>query len=255
MLNKFEASKSWFWLILDAALLAVLVLAVLSSKALLDYGHSLQPAQTITVSADSKASIVPDLATLNFSVVSEGTDTVKLQTDNNNKINDAIAYLKTQSIDSKDIKTSGYNLNPKYVYNPKTGQNYISGYTMTQTVTVKIRDFAKISPILAALPEKGINSINGPSFSVEDQDKYLNQARAEAFAKAKAKAQAMADYAGAHLGRVVTFNENGGGYPIYYDRMETMSAKGGVAAPVPAPTIEPGSQDVTVTVNVTYEIR
>lgn len=251
-----ETSKSWFWVILNAVLIGVFALAVLSAKAMIDYSYSLQPAQTISVSADSKVSIVPDLATISFSVIAEGSDTVKLQTDNNTKINDAIAYLKTQGVEAKDIKTSGYNLNPKYVYNPKTGQNYIDGYTMTQSVTVKIRDFAKISPILGALPSKGINGLNGPDFSVEDKDKYLNQAREEAFAKAKAKARAMAGYAGAHLGRVITFSENGGGYPIYYyDRAETASGKGGAPMAAPAPTIEPGSQDLTLTVNVTYEIR
>ena len=107
--------------------------------------------------------------------------------------------------------------------------------------------------LLGGLPSKGINQLGGVNFSVEDQDKYLNQAREEAFTKARAKAEAMAKYSGARLGRVVTFNESNGGYPgpIYYAK--AMSADHGGSLP-PTPTIEPGSQEVTVNISVVYEI-
>ncbi len=254
MPNKIENSKVWFWVILDVVLMSVIVLALISAKALWRYGRSVQPENTIIVSSEGKTTAVPDLAAVSFSVVAEGSDPVKLQNDNNTKINDAIVFVKSQGIEAKDIKTTGYNLSPKYVYSPKTGKNYIDGYILTQSVQVKIRDFTKIGVILGALPKKGINDLNGPNFSIEDPDKFLNQARQEAFKKARAKAEAMAGYAGARLGRVVTFSENTGGYPIPFYAEASGFSKGGPIAP-PAPTIEPGSQDVTVNVSVTYELE
>lgn len=251
---KFEQSKNWFWIILDVALVVLVALMLLGGKSLLRFSRSLPPAKSITVSSEGKVTVVPDLATVNFSVIAEGTDPTKLQNENNQKIDSAIAYIKSQGVDAKDIKTTGYNLNPKYIYNQKTGKSSIDGYTLTQSVEIKIRDFSKISPILGSLPSKGVNDINGPRFSVDDPDKFLNQAREEAFTKAKAKAAAMAGYAEARLGRVVTFSESSGGYPIYYDRFMEASVKGGGPVAPPMPTIEPGSQEVTVNVNVTYEI-
>ncbi len=252
MPNK-EGFKSWFWPVLNIALMAFVVLALVGTNALVQLGRSVQATHTITVSSEGKTTVVPDLATLNFSVVAQGADPVKLQNDNNAKIDDAIGYIKSQGVDPKDIKTTGYNLSPNYTYNPKTGKSMIDGYTLTQSVEVKVRDFTKVSPILAILPTKGINDISGPNFSVDDPDKFLNQARAEAFAKAKEKAAAIAGFADSHLGRVVTFSESTGGYPpIYFDRMSM--AKGGGPVPAPAPAIEPGSQEVTVQISVTYEL-
>ncbi|MDO8303437.1 MAG: SIMPL domain-containing protein, partial [Sedimentisphaerales bacterium] len=183
-------------------------------------------------------------------------DPVKLQTDNNTKVNAAIDFVKAQGVDAKDIKTSDYNLSPNYIWNQKTGKSTIDGYTLNQSVSVKVRDLGKVSAILGGLPAKGINQIGGVNFSIEDQDKYLNVAREEAFTKARAKAQAMAKYSGARIGRVVTFSESNGGYPypMYYAK-EASVGRGGDAQMPPAPVIEPGSQDVTVNVSVVYELR
>src|SRR3989344_3530677 len=243
--NKIESFRSWFWVILNVALIAVIVLAFVSIKALSRYSRSIQAAQTITVSADGKVTVVPDLATIHFSVFAEGPDPVKLQTENNAKMEEAINYIKGQGVDAKDIKTTNYNLSPKYVYNPKPGQSPIDAYTLNQSVEVKIRDFAKISPILGTLPSRGINEISGPTFSVDDPDKFLNQAREEAFTKAKEKAKAIVSFADARLGRVVTFSESSG-YPpiIYFDRAVKEAGMGGGALP-PAPAVEPGSQEAT----------
>lgn len=256
MPNKIEQQKAWFWVILNVVLVLAGLFLIVSGKAIWRQSASVSPSRTIAVMADGKAVLTPDLATLSFSVVSQGKDPVKLQEDNNTKINNALDFVKAQGIDAKDIKTSDYSLYPNYRWDEKTRVNSIDGYTLNQSVVIKVRDLTKVAVLLGGLPSKGINQIGGVSFSVEDQDKYLNAAREEAFAEARAKAEAMAKYSGARIGRVVTFSENGGGYPypMYYAK-EMSVGMGGDGALPPAPRIEPGSQDVTVTVNVVYEIR
>ncbi len=250
---KLDQHKAWFWVILNVVLVLLGLFLIVAGKAVWRQSAALAPARTITISAEGKATIAPDLATFSFSVVSQGADPVKLQNDNNAKVNTAIDFVKSQGVEAKDIKTSNYNLSPNYRWDPKTGRNSIDGYTLDQTVTVKVRDLSKVGIILGALPSKGINQLGGVNFSIDDQDKFLNQAREEAFTKARAKAQAMAKYSGVHIGRVVSFNESNGGYPgpIYYAK--DMAVGGGGALP-PTPTIEPGSQEVTVNVSVVYEI-
>jgi hypothetical protein len=103
------------------------------------------------------------------------------------------------------------------------------------------------------LPDLGINQIGAISFSVENQEQYLAQARAEAFEKAKAKAMAMAALNGAELGKIINFSE----YQPYYG----YSAKaeglgmGGDAISLIAPRIQPGTEELTVQVNVTYALK
>ena len=123
---------------------------------------------------------------------------------------------------------------------------------MTQGVVINVRDFEKVPKVLAGLPELGINQISGVSFEIEDPEKYMVEARNMAFNRAKAKAQAMARANGARIKRVVTFSESTGGWPIYYGKEMMLDGIGG-GGPV-APSIEPGTQEVTVQVSVTYEI-
>ncbi len=252
-------SKTLFWVLTNFILAVLLVLGL---KVLFLHAPLLEPEMTVTVSAEGKATIIPDIATIDFSVISEGKDPTAIQTENTGKMNQAIDFVKSQGIDKKDIKTTGYNLYPKYdytrvepqLYPYPPGKQVLSGYTLTQTVEVKIRDLNKVAAILSGLPGKGVNEVNGPNFTVEDQDTYLNGAREEAFTKARAKVEAMAKANGVRVARVVTFSENQGG-PIFYARAEAMGKGGGDATtPVP-PTVEPGSQEVSVQVSVTYAIR
>ena len=250
-----ERSKELFWVLIDIFIGVAVLVALVSGYAVLRQAKSLYPSRNISVAAEGKVVVSPDIATLSFSVVSEGADPAKIQEANNVKINDAINFLKTSGVDSKDIKTAGYNLQPKYTYDEKTRRSYISGYTLTQTVFVKMRDLGKVGVILSGLPARGINEISGLTFSIEDQDKFLNEARAEAFTKAKAKAEAMAKAAGVSIKKVISFNEYGGGYPYPIMYAEKSLGMGGDAVrPATAPVIEPGSQEVTVQVTVIYEI-
>jgi uncharacterized protein YggE len=251
---KEEKLKNWFWRLINALLVVAVLLGLSSMAALYKYQKSLYPARTVTVSAEGKTTVTPDIATLSFSVVSEGRDPGRLSGDNTKKMNAAIDFMKMQGVEAKDIKTAGYNLSPRYEYDEDRRTTFISGYTLSQTVMVKVRDFSKIGAMLGALPGLGINQIGSLSFDIEDQDVFLNAAREEAFAKARAKAKAMAKQNGARIKRVVTFSESQGGYyprPVF----EAYGKGAADLAAVPAPSIEPGSQEVTVNVTVVYEIR
>ena len=247
-------NKKYLYISLEVVLVVAALLGLYAIKYLKLNANSLPANRTITVSADGKSSVAPDIARLSFSVISEGPDPANLQADNARKISAAIDFIKSQDIPTKDIQPSNYNLQPRYDYDEKKRTSFISGYTLSQNVEVRIRDFEKISPILSRLPSLGINQISGPNFEVEDPDKYLNIAREEAFQKAYAKAAAMARQNKVRLGRVMTFSENQGGgiYPRF--ALAELDMKAG--APVPPPTpIEPGTEEISVFVSVTYELK
>ncbi|HOF50554.1 MAG TPA: SIMPL domain-containing protein [Candidatus Colwellbacteria bacterium] len=235
--------------------LSLVILVFAGVFALTEWGKSLTPARTITVSADSKVAIAPDLAEISFSVITEGTNPTLIQTQNTTKMNAAIQYVKEKGIEAKDIKTSNYNLQPKYEYDRITRTTYISGYTLTQTAIVKIRDLSRIAEIVAGLPGLGVNEISSVRFSIEDPDKFLADTRKEAFEKAFDKAKAMASMNRVSLGKVVGFSESTGSYVRYDYALEKapLASMGGAAAPTP--TIEPGSEEITVYVTVRYEIK
>lgn len=240
---------------LKSVLMIVVIFAVLIGTNLgLKWENSLYPSRSITVNADGKATVSPDIAKLSFSVISEGNSPTKLEADNAQKVSAAIDYVKSQGIDDKDIQTSGYDLSPKYVYSDTTKKSYIDGYTMTQTTSVKVRDLNKVADILGGLSDKGVNQIGSVTFTVDDPDKYLDQARVDAFNKAADKAKLMAETNHVRIVRVINFYESQGGPIPYYD-----AGKGGTVLRMEpasiAPSIQTGSSDLTVQVSVTYEIE
>lgn len=208
------------------------------------------PARTITVLAEGKVVVAPDIAKISFSVVSEGVDPEKITDENNRKMNKAIDFVKSQGIDEKEIKTTQYNLQPRYVYDEKTRRSHISGYELTQTVLVKIHELEKVGKILTGLPELGINQIGSISFDIDDPEKYLIEARDQAFGKAKAKAAAMAEKNVVRLGKIINFGENHATPTPLYKRFGEIEA-----AALTALSIQSGTQEVVVNVNITYEIR
>ncbi|PJB83338.1 hypothetical protein CO087_01980 [Candidatus Wolfebacteria bacterium CG_4_9_14_0_8_um_filter_39_46] len=251
MENDISKSKNQAIIIFLGFLMLVIIYSLFFGPAK-KYGDSLMPAKTINVSAEGKVTVSPDIAKLSFSVVSEGANSKLLAENNNKKMNAAIDFAKSQGIEEKDIKTTEYNLSPRYEYDEKTKKTFISGYTLTQTVLVKVRDLNKVAEVLGGLPALGINQISSISFDIDEPEKYLSEARNQAFDKAKEKAKAIAEKNGVKLGQVINFYEYQS--TPYYQNVRALGM-GGAEAVQPLPQIQPGSQEVTIQVSVTYEIK
>jgi len=128
------------------------------------------------------------------------------------------------------------------------------GYTVSQTVEIKVRDTANAGSALSALGNAGVSNLSGPSFSVDDPEALRAEARAEAIADAKEKAHTLSKDLGVRLSRVTGYWENGGGYPIQYNE-RAYGLGGDASASAPVPELPVGENEVVVSVSVTYEIR
>lgn len=245
-----------------AVALLALFLLVKSADALMSFGNSDQyPARTITVEGTGKATAIPNIAQITFTVTEQGTTVTEAQKEVKERTNNAIDAMKMLNIEEKDIKTLSYNVSPRYEYQqpcysgicpPVESSPRIIGYEVSQTIEVKVRDTEKTAGVLQDLGDLGVQGISGPNFVVEEEDSVHAQARDEAIAEARENAKKLAQELGVSLGKVVSFSEN---QPYYYDGY----AKGGVAMDMAenasAPAIPVGENESSVTVMVTYEIR
>jgi len=248
-------AKSYFWVLLDVLIVCMVLNSLfIVGPVVQRFGSSLGVARTVNVSAEGKTIATPDVALSSFSVVSRGVDPEALSVANNKKVSAVVDFLKSEGISSKDIQTTGYNLSPDYRYDPKEERSYITGYTFTQTVSVKMRDFKKVPEILGGITPLGVNQIGGINFSVDEPEKFLAIARADALAKARAKAGELAAQAGASLGKVVNIGEYTSIPVPYY--ADAFGKGGGIsAAATSLPTIEAGTSEIRDQVTVTYEIE
>lgn len=224
------------------------------------YSKSIQPSsfRSFSVSAEGKIIAIPDIAQFTFSVITQGGKNIAdLQKENTEKVNKAIEFVKSQGIEVKDIKTQSYNLEPRYqYYSCKQGPcppPEIVGYTVSQTILVKIRDFSKIGEILSGVIQNGANAVSQLSFTIDDPAIVQNQARAEAITKAKEKAKEIAKAGSFRLGRLLSIEEGFTPIPVPIYRDKSFEAAGAAYESLPA--IEPGSQEITVNVTLKYEIE
>lgn len=205
---------------------------------------------TITVTAEGKVTAVPDLAVISASVFTTASSANDARNQNDAKMNKVQAFLKSQGIADADITTSSYNLSPTYDYT--NGKSVLTGYTATQTLTIKVRDLTKVGDIADGLTQNGINNIQDISYTFDNPDNFREQAREQALMKAAQNAAKLATAAGVSLGKLVTFSENNVGTPVPYPLGVGF---GGAAKSEVVPTLQPGTQDITADVTVTYELK
>jgi len=218
--------------------------------------------QSFGATGEGKVVVVPDIATFGFSVITEGnnTDVAALQNQNTTKVNDIIGQLKELGIDDEDIQTADYSLNPRYQFCGAGAvvcpPSQIVGYSINQSVSVKIRDFSHISQALSIAAQSGATNISRLQFSVDDLEVVKNEARAEAIKAAQAQAKAIAKAGDFKLGKILSIDDMGG-EPPYYAR-EAAYGLGGdmmVSSIAPLPVVEPGSTEVIVRMMVRYQIK
>ena len=224
-------------------------------------GRGNQPVNTISVSGKGEVSAVSDIASLYINLNKDGKTSKEAQNLLNESITKTLSYLKDQKIDDKDIKSEYGGLNPKYSYEQvacfaypcPTKDPKIIGYTATQSITVKVRIVDSVNDIRTGLANIGVTDISGPTFSIDNEDGFKDEARSKAIIDAKEKAEVLAKELGVHLRGIVSFSENiGNNYPMMYEKAVMSSSLAGSDS---APVLPKGENKITSNVSIVYEIR
>lgn len=208
----------------------------------------------ITVDGEASAFVEPDIAIATIGVNTEGPTAEAIVATNTEKVNKIIAAVKAGGIADEDIKTVNYFMSPKYEWTEDRG-SFQNGFTIDQSIQVKFRDLDKIGEVVGAATKAGANTISGIQFDIEDKDAALEDARDEAIAKAEAKAKMISERTGLKLIKVINYYEYSnqpymyGGEKYYSDFAVAEEAM------APMPVIEPGQEEVTISVNLTYRVR
>lgn len=264
-----EDSKTNFYkaLMLLALVSVVLVgaMVVTEIKGYRFIGGGVAATNTISVSGDGEMTATPDIATVSFSVREEAKKVADAQNKVDVKTKAALVAIRKLGVADKDIKTENYSSYPKYEWHEATyscmglncppsrpGRQVITGYEVSQSVTLTVRSLDSVSAIVEALGTAGVTDMQGPNFAIDKEDDLKALARKQAIEKARAKAEVLARDLGVSLVRVVSFSE-GQNYPIYARAM-LGAEKADVGAPS-LPEIPQGEQKITSQVTVTYEIR
>ncbi len=165
--------------------------------------------RSIQVSGTAVINVVPDRASIQLGVQSNGFTTKEVEEMNTAAIQQIIKAVRASGVDGKDIATDWYIIEPVY-------DNYdslrIKGYRINNIVAITLRDVSKTSQVIGAALVAGANQVINVDFYTSELRKYRDQARDMAMKAAQEKAQALAVAAGAETGCVLAINENSSSY-------------------------------------------
>ena len=203
----------------------------------------------LELSAEGNVTRAPDLVTISAGTLSEAPTAATAMQDNARRTAAAIAALKAAGIDPRDIRTAAISLSPVYRYE-ENRPPLLTGYQASNQLSIRFRDVARTGALIDRLVAQGINQINGPSFSVEQPEEALDEARRNAIATARKRAQLYAAAAGLRVRRILSISEGTANAPAPMPIAMMVARNKGADTP-----IEPGEQQLSVTLAVSFELE
>lgn len=208
----------------------------------------------IIVSGEGESTLAPDMAIVSLAVMREAETARQALDENNSAMSAVIAAMKEAGIAARDLQTAGLQINPRYVYpqnNDGEQQPRIVAYQVSNTLTVRVRDIAKVGEIIDQSVTLGVNQGGNISFVNDDSSAAMTEARKRAVQDAVARATTLAEAAGVGLGSVLEITEQSFARPPM-----PISAKAyRMEAASDAVPVEAGENSYRVQVNVTFELN
>ena len=165
--------------------------------------------RTVQVSGTAVVNVAPDRALIQLGVQSNGKTPKEVQARNATTISSVIKSLQKMGIDSRDISTDHYVIEPIY-------EDYdslrIKGYRIYNVIAISVRDVDKTSDTIVTAFQAGANQVVNVEFYTSELRTYRDQAREMAMKAATEKANALALAAGAKADCILTINENSWSY-------------------------------------------
>lgn len=236
-----------------AALLTVTLLSlVLCTVSAADDGG---PVPRILVTGEGSVDLAPDMAILSLTVTRQAETARGALDANSSAMKEVQAAMTSAGIEPRDLQTSGFSIQPNYFYPPqqpsgKREPPKIVGYTVRNSLTVRVREISSVGAILDKSVSLGVNEGGNIMFTNEDPSGAITKARVKAVKHAIDKANTLAGAAGVKTGQILEISEQSySPRPMSMARAEVAMGRSADAVPVAA-----GENTYKVTVNLSFAI-
>jgi hypothetical protein len=205
--------------------------------------------RTISTSGHGEVRAVPDMAEVRAGVTITAPTAAQALAANSSRMQSVFVALRKMGVPEKNIQTTNFFVSPQYSNGEGNTARRLTGYQVSNDVTVRLEDIGKVGSALDALVAAGANQMNGISFSIQNPGPVLEKARAEAVADARTRAETYAKAAGVNLGTILSISEGGGEAPrpVMYRMAAAMAA--------PPTPVAAGEQTVSADVAMVWEIH
>lgn len=194
----------------------------------------------ITVTGVGRVDAVPDEAEFTLGVTTKGGTAREALAANSAEMRQLIAAVKAAGVKERDIKTQDVSVGPNYDGAPDP-----TGYAAHNSVSVRIHDLDRAGTVLDAASRAGADDIYGPALTRSDREGLEAKALENAVTNARKRASTLAEAAGKSLGEVTAIVESRQEPGPIYAMSERLAA-------TPKAPIEPGTEEITASVTVTF---
>ncbi|MCD2184425.1 SIMPL domain-containing protein [Rhizobium sp. GN54] len=209
----------------------------------------------ITVTGEGRADVAPDMAVVDLGVVKDGKTAREALDANNAAMAEVMKALKDAGIAERDLQTSGFVINPQYQFPQGDGNEnkppVLVGFQVSNMLSVRIRDLAKLGTILDQTVTLGVNQSGGIRFTNDKPEAAISEARKKAVEDGIARARELTSAAGIDIGKVLEISETSyRAQPMPMMRAAMAKDFAPEAVPVAA-----GENSYSVTVTMTFELK
>lgn len=227
--------------------LAIALLCLIGLSA----GEEKPLSRTVRVVGAAEVKVVPDRAVISLGVEKQNVSASVAKQSADAAARRILDALRANGVDEKDIQTTFLSLQPQFNYRHGMKMSY---FVAEQTMSVTIRDLAKLDSILESLIKAGGNRIDSIQYETSDLRKYRDQARDLAVKAAREKAQALATALNETIGKAASIEE----VPDSGDRYSSMSNtiyrySGGPAKT--GPSTAAGEKTISASVVVAFDLN
>jgi len=226
--------------------IASILLVILASSLGLAQDRPTVTAQpnTVFVGADGKFEANPDTALVQFNISAQ-EESSRAAYDRASKAAEQIRQiLRSNGIEPKAAEIGFFSLQP--VYDFRTAKRKLVGYRVNTNVSLKLKDFSKIAPIVQQLADTDITENQTVSYTLDDIDAAKTRAVEDAYRRARESANAVARAGGRTLGELSYAS---------VDTFENVRIVAPASAPAPTAEFSPQNIQVTAHVNAMFALR
>jgi len=203
---------------------------------------------TVFAGADGKFEAPPDSAIIQFNISAQENSS-RAAFDHASKDAEQVRQiLRSNGIEPKSAEIGYFSIQPVYDYN--NAKRKLVAYQVTATVTLKLKEFTKIAPILQQLADGNVTDNQSVNYTLEDIDAAKAKAVEDGYRHARESAAVLARAGGRTLGEMTSASVDTLGNIQPIRPMMAMARMSAQAAPTAGPTEEFSAQNITVSAHV-----
>lgn len=209
---------------------------------------------TVLVGAEGKFEANPDTAVVQFNVSAQEGSSRAAYDRASKEVEQVREILRSNGIEPKSAEIGYFSIQPVYDY--KGAKRKLVAYQVNVNVSLKLKDFSKIAPIVQQLSDSDVTDDQSINYTLEDMSAAKTKAVEDAYRHARESADAVARAGGRTVGELSSASVDIIENPRVFPMAQPM-ARMGMAAPNPAPTegFTPQTVSVTAHVNATFTLK